>query len=94
MFLNCSKEGSDCLTVNISEDFIREALKHFMSFGAIVDWEERLSWLSSYVKNTNNIVDMIDIGGPSLLRASAKNFRYITTIIDKNDYKKYKSWKD
>ena len=39
-------------------------------------------------KNTNNIVDMIDIGGPSLLRASAKNFRYITPIIDKNDYKK------
>ena len=56
MFLNCSNEGSDCLTVNISEDFIREALKHFMSFGSIVDWEERLSWLSSYVKNTNNIV--------------------------------------
>jgi len=39
-------------------------------------------------KDTNNIVDMIDIGGPSLLRASAKNFRYITPIIDKNDYKK------
>ena len=57
MFLNCSNEGSDCLTVNISEDFIREALKHFMSFGSIVDWEERLSWLSSYVKNTNNIVE-------------------------------------
>ena len=31
---------------------------------------------------------MIDIGGPSLLRASAKNFRYITPIIDKKDYKK------
>ena len=43
-----------------------------------------------YLKNkgTNNIVDMIDIGGPSLLRASAKNFKYITPIIDKKDYKK------
>ena len=39
-------------------------------------------------KGTNNIVDMIDIGGPSLLRASAKNFKYITPIIDKKDYKK------
>ena len=39
-------------------------------------------------KDANDIVDMIDIGGPSLLRASAKNFRYITPIIDKNDYKK------
>ena len=39
-------------------------------------------------KDTNDIVDMIDIGGPSLLRASAKNFKYITPIIDKKDYKK------
>ena len=39
-------------------------------------------------KGTNDIVDMIDIGGPSLLRASAKNFKYITPIIDKKDYKK------
>ena len=39
-------------------------------------------------KGTNNIVDMIDIGGPSLLRASAKNFKYITPIIDKKDYEK------
>ena len=39
-------------------------------------------------KGNNNIVDMIDIGGPSLLRASAKNFKYITAIIDKKDYKK------
>ena len=39
-------------------------------------------------KSSNDMVDMIDIGGPSLLRASAKNFRYITPIIDKKDYKK------
>ena len=31
---------------------------------------------------------MIDIGGPSLLRASGKNFRYITPIMDVKDYKK------
>ena len=39
-------------------------------------------------KGNNNIVDMIDIGGPGLLRASAKNFKYITPIIEKKDYKK------
>ena len=39
-------------------------------------------------KGASDIVDMIDIGGPGLLRASAKNFKYITPIIDKNDYKK------
>ena len=31
---------------------------------------------------------MIDIGGPSLLRAASKNFRYITPIMDINDYEK------
>ena len=31
---------------------------------------------------------MIDIGGPSLLRAAGKNFKYITPIIDIMDYKK------
>ena len=34
------------------------------------------------------IIEMIDIGGPSLLRAASKNFKYITPIIDVNDYEK------
>ena len=33
-------------------------------------------------------IEMIDIGGPSLLRAAGKNFKYITPIIDITDYKK------
>ncbi len=42
-----------------------------------------------YVNKKNaNIIEMIDIGGPSLLRASGKNFKYITPIIDVKDYKK------
>ena len=36
----------------------------------------------------NEILEMIDIGGPSLLRAAGKNFKYITPIIDILDYKK------
>ena len=41
------------------------------------------------IKNTNKeIIEMIDIGGPSLLRAASKNFRYITPIIDIKDYEK------
>ncbi|MFW6148473.1 MAG: bifunctional phosphoribosylaminoimidazolecarboxamide formyltransferase/IMP cyclohydrolase [Atribacterota bacterium] len=31
-------------------------------------------------------VENIDIGGPSLLRAAAKNYRDVTVIIDPNDY--------
>lgn len=31
-------------------------------------------------------VDMIDIGGPTLMRAAAKNHEYVTTIVDPDDY--------
>jgi len=43
-----------------------------------------------YLKKNNSdyIIEMIDIGGPSLLRAAGKNFRYITPIVDIMDYKK------
>ena len=38
--------------------------------------------------NDNGLIEMIDIGGPSLLRAAGKNFKYITPIMDQIDYKK------
>ena len=38
--------------------------------------------------NNEEAIEMIDIGGPSLLRAAGKNFKYITPIIDTMDYKK------
>jgi len=42
-----------------------------------------------YKNNTNEkIIEMIDIGGPSLLRAASKNFKFITPIIDIEDYEK------
>ena len=31
---------------------------------------------------------MIDIGGPSLLRAGSKNYKFITVISEINDYSK------
>lgn len=31
-------------------------------------------------------IELIDIGGPSLLRAAAKNYRYVTVITDPKDY--------
>ncbi|BBA17100.1 bifunctional phosphoribosylaminoimidazolecarboxamide formyltransferase/IMP cyclohydrolase [Blattabacterium cuenoti] len=34
----------------------------------------------------NSIIEFIDIGGPSILRAAAKNFLHVTPIIDHNDY--------
>ena len=34
----------------------------------------------------NEAIENIDIGGPSLLRAAAKNFEFVITIVDPNDY--------
>jgi len=33
-------------------------------------------------------VENIDIGGPSMLRSAAKNFRYVTIIVNPSDYPK------
>ncbi len=43
------------------------------------------------VKSTNDeeaIIEKIDIGGPSMIRAAAKNFKNVLVIADKNDYPK------
>src|SRR3989338_4195233 len=32
------------------------------------------------------IIEMIDIGGPSMLRAAAKNFRFVAAVSDPRDY--------
>ncbi|MBU0727500.1 bifunctional phosphoribosylaminoimidazolecarboxamide formyltransferase/IMP cyclohydrolase [bacterium] len=33
-------------------------------------------------------IENIDIGGPSMLRSAAKNFRYVTVVTDPSDYEK------
>tara|TARA_B100000900_G_C20437445_1_gene657569 strand:+ start:222 stop:827 length:606 start_codon:yes stop_codon:yes gene_type:complete len=37
-------------------------------------------------KAINEAIEMIDIGGPSLLRAASKNFKFITPIVSIKDY--------
>lgn len=34
----------------------------------------------------NDAVENIDIGGPTMLRAAAKNFKHVTTVVDPFDY--------
>jgi phosphoribosylaminoimidazolecarboxamide formyltransferase/IMP cyclohydrolase len=34
------------------------------------------------------IIENIDIGGPSMLRAAAKNYKYVSVIVDPSDYNK------
>ena len=31
-------------------------------------------------------IENIDIGGPTMLRAAAKNFKHVTTVVDPFDY--------
>ncbi len=38
--------------------------------------------------NFETLIENIDIGGPTMLRAAAKNFKYVTSITDVNDYAK------
>ena len=37
-------------------------------------------------KNAKNIIENIDIGGPTMVRAAAKNFKNVSIITNKNDY--------
>jgi len=36
--------------------------------------------------NSKNVIENIDIGGPTMVRAAAKNFKNVTIITNKNDY--------
>lgn len=36
----------------------------------------------------NEIIENIDVGGPTMIRAGAKNFKNVLVIVDPNDYKK------
>lgn len=39
-------------------------------------------------KTEEEIIEQIDIGGPSMLRSAAKNFKSVTVVMDKDDYAK------
>jgi len=42
--------------------------------------------------NLEDAIEQIDIGGPSMLRSAAKNFRYVTVVTDPDDYESV--WKE
>ena len=39
-----------------------------------------------FTKNHKQIIENIDIGGPSLVRAASKNYKYVTVITNPNQY--------
>ncbi len=38
--------------------------------------------------NHEEVIENIDIGGPSMIRAAAKNYEYVTVVVDPSDYEK------
>ena len=40
-------------------------------------------------KNRNKLIENIDIGGPTLVRAAAKNYKYTTVLTSPNQYKEF-----
>ena len=40
-------------------------------------------------KKIKDVIEMIDIGGPALLRSSAKNYEHVTVITKISDYEKF-----
>jgi len=34
----------------------------------------------------DELIEQIDIGGPTLIRSAAKNYKYVTVVCDENDY--------
>src|SRR5262249_13326669 len=49
-------------------------------------FEETLKEVSSNGGDEKLIIEKIDIGGPSMIRGAAKNFKDVTVIAAKNDY--------
>lgn len=46
-------------------------------------FEKTISSMSATVQDA---VENIDIGGPTMIRSAAKNFKYVASVVDKNDY--------
>ena len=46
--------------------------------------------ISSSKKQYDECIENIDIGGHALIRSASKNYKYVTTLCDPNDYKSLK----
>lgn len=42
--------------------------------------------INSTSVTTSQAIENIDIGGPTMIRSAAKNFKYVTVVVDKQDY--------
>ena len=75
--------------------FLRDSYDHVKEFKSlnfplidivVVNLYPFVDYSKKYKRN--KVIEMIDIGGPSLIRAASKNFQYVTAINEIDDYSK------
>tara|TARA_Y100000590_G_scaffold468628_1_gene652212 strand:- start:2946 stop:4454 length:1509 start_codon:yes stop_codon:yes gene_type:complete len=74
--------------------FKRDNKEHVKSFKSLKFPEINFVIVNLYPfknlkKRTDKMIEMIDIGGPTLLRSAAKNYKSVTTLTNINDYNKF-----
>ena len=68
------------------QELIKENIKNFdLLIINLYPFEETIN----KTKNSNEIIEMIDIGGHSLIRAAVKNFEKTLTIVNPSDYQNF-----
>lgn len=73
--------GSAILYDRNNEEHLKEAKKlNILPIDMVV--------CNFYPFEKENSIENIDIGGPTMIRAAAKNYKYVTTIIDPKDYRR------
>ena len=74
------------------QELIKENIKNFdLLIINLYPFEETIK----QTKNSKEIIEMIDIGGHSLIRAAVKNFEKTLTIVSPSDYENFiKNYKD
>ncbi|MCL2616072.1 MAG: bifunctional phosphoribosylaminoimidazolecarboxamide formyltransferase/IMP cyclohydrolase [Defluviitaleaceae bacterium] len=67
---------------------VRENPLHMLQISELGIKPIDLVAVNLYPFKDQNSIENIDIGGPAMLRAAAKNYRYVTPVVDPDDYGK------
>ena len=69
---------------NLFENWLKENPWAYSWSGTTYNF---LEWVKSQANTTEkDAIENIDIGGPTMIRAGAKNFASVTVIVDPKDY--------
>ena len=76
------------LAIPTNEDHVKQAKENDIAFFDLVavnlyPFEKTIN---NPMSDWNEKIENIDIGGPSLIRAAAKNYQFVNILTDPNDY--------